>query len=253
MTAKNPTFSGQITALARGLSILRCFSKEAPELSNGDLARLTGLAKSTVSRMTHTLTEQGYLIASLNSSRYRLGPGVLGLGFQYLAQSGIQTFAAPHMQTLADAIGCSIALGIADHGDVIYQYVANCDNPYGLRLSAGARLPLTQTAIGRVLIEMHAQERRPLVGSPNAQGLTYQSDSDFNRLGACLSMGEWKPEIHAIAVPVYPVPGGPIMALNCGGSAVTLTRSRLEKEILPALKATATAIERALNADPVAG
>ncbi|GGX38928.1 IclR family transcriptional regulator [Saccharospirillum salsuginis] len=250
MTAEDPKSSGQVTALVRGLSILRSFSRDSTELSNGDLARLTGLAKSTVSRLTHTLTEQGFLTSGVNNDRYRLGPGVLGLGFQYLAHSGIQQFAAPHMQALANAVGCSIALGVADGDSVMYQYVANCGNPYGLRLTSGDRLPLLQTAMGRVLVAMHAREERPLDVSVDAQPTVERSLADLDRLGACLSLGEWKPEIHAIAVPIYPIPGGPIMALNCGGSSVTLPQVKLEVEILPQLKDTALTIEAMLKSAP---
>src|SRR5215470_18398529 len=44
-----------ITALARGLAILRCYRVGEIYLSNQDLARRSGLAKPTVSRLTYTL------------------------------------------------------------------------------------------------------------------------------------------------------------------------------------------------------
>ena len=50
-----------ITALARGLDVLRCFRSEPKTLGNQELARLTGLPKPTISRITFTLTELGYL------------------------------------------------------------------------------------------------------------------------------------------------------------------------------------------------
>ena len=44
-----------VTALARGLEILRCFQAGDPALGNQDIAERTGLPKPTVSRLTHTL------------------------------------------------------------------------------------------------------------------------------------------------------------------------------------------------------
>lgn len=48
--------SGQfVTALARGLELMRCFTPRDNVLGNQDLARMTGLPKPTVTRLTNTL------------------------------------------------------------------------------------------------------------------------------------------------------------------------------------------------------
>ncbi|MGE8488690.1 MAG: helix-turn-helix domain-containing protein, partial [Paraburkholderia nemoris] len=51
-----------VTALARGLEVLACFRSGDKSLSNQELALRCKLPKSTVSRLTHTLTLLGYLI-----------------------------------------------------------------------------------------------------------------------------------------------------------------------------------------------
>ena len=48
-----------VTALARGLELLRCFTPSESVLGNQELARKTGLPKPTITRMTHTLTRLG--------------------------------------------------------------------------------------------------------------------------------------------------------------------------------------------------
>ena len=50
-----------VTALARGLELLRCFTPSESALSNLDLAKKSGLPRPTVSRLTHTLARLGYL------------------------------------------------------------------------------------------------------------------------------------------------------------------------------------------------
>ncbi|MER2012659.1 MAG: helix-turn-helix domain-containing protein, partial [Psychrobacter alimentarius] len=75
MTTKNPTDEGAnntthiellepiaemrdqsdrqfITALARGLELLRCFTPQRPFLGNQELSQLTGLPKGTITRLT---------------------------------------------------------------------------------------------------------------------------------------------------------------------------------------------------------
>jgi hypothetical protein len=48
-----------VTALARGLEVLACFRHGDRMLGNQELSKRCGLAKSTVSRLTHTLTRLG--------------------------------------------------------------------------------------------------------------------------------------------------------------------------------------------------
>ena len=105
---------GFVTALARGLEILRAFGRDDRYLGNGELAKRTGIPKSTVSRLTQTLTSLGYLRYVDQLERYQLGPGVLALGYRYLAGNGVRDIAHPHMQALADSTDCSVALGAGD-------------------------------------------------------------------------------------------------------------------------------------------
>lgn len=48
-----------VTALARGLELLRAFSPDDALLGNRDFAARTGLPKATVSRLAYALTELG--------------------------------------------------------------------------------------------------------------------------------------------------------------------------------------------------
>ncbi len=50
-----------VEALARGLEVLRAFTHGHAVRGNQDIARITGLPKPTVSRLTYTLTQLGYL------------------------------------------------------------------------------------------------------------------------------------------------------------------------------------------------
>src|SRR4029079_12155970 len=55
---EDPRFNN---ALARGLAILRSFALDQTLLGNVELAEITKLPKSTISRLTYTLTQLGYL------------------------------------------------------------------------------------------------------------------------------------------------------------------------------------------------
>ena len=69
-----------VTALARGLEILSCFRSGEKMLGNQELADRAKLPKSTVSRLTYTLTKLGYLQYDDQVGKYRLGTASLALG-----------------------------------------------------------------------------------------------------------------------------------------------------------------------------
>ena len=50
-----------VTAVARAFAVLRCFKRGERALGNKEMALRTGLPRSTIARLTHTLTELGYL------------------------------------------------------------------------------------------------------------------------------------------------------------------------------------------------
>ena len=75
------------STLAKGLHILQSFSPRDVSLGNGELARRTGMPRSTVARMTFTLTSLGFLQQSHTDESYRLGPSVMALG--YTARAGL--------------------------------------------------------------------------------------------------------------------------------------------------------------------
>src|SRR5690606_25146051 len=90
-----------VTALARGLQILSCFSSATPELSGSELAKLTGLPQPTVWRLCHTMLQLGMLITT-SGDRMRPGLPVLRLGHSALARLDAVELARPHMQDMAD-------------------------------------------------------------------------------------------------------------------------------------------------------
>ena len=61
-----------ISALARGLAILRCFELDQKLLGNVEIAEMTRLPKSTISRLTFTLTQLGYLRYRHEFGKYEL-------------------------------------------------------------------------------------------------------------------------------------------------------------------------------------
>jgi len=72
-----------VATLAKGLDLLRTFQTRIGPLSNKELVALTGYPKATVSRMTYTLVETGYLQQN-RDGRFEISARVLSLGYPLL-------------------------------------------------------------------------------------------------------------------------------------------------------------------------
>src|SRR5579859_2245800 len=75
-----------VTALARGLDVMRVFSGQHDEqLSLADIAKLVKLPRATVRRSLITLCALGYM--EERDKRFRLAPKVLTLAQSYLSSN----------------------------------------------------------------------------------------------------------------------------------------------------------------------
>lgn len=234
-----------VTALARGLELLACFRSGDKALGNQELAERCQLPKSTVSRLTYTLTKTGHLDYVDSLGKYRLGSATLALGSAMLARLDVRQVARPLMQELADFSQGMVSLGMRDRLSMIY--VENCRSQTALTLSldVGSRIPLANTAMGRaILAEMRADERSQLLTQiQQADEAHWQtvakeiqlSISEYQELGCCTSFGSWQKDVNAIAVAFYPGNGMPPVSINCGGPAFTLSSSFLLAEVRPRL------------------
>lgn len=63
-----------IQVVSRAFDIVRCFEGRSIRLGNRDIADRCGLPRSTVSRLTLTLTQIGQLIYLPQEQKYALGP-----------------------------------------------------------------------------------------------------------------------------------------------------------------------------------
>lgn len=242
---------GGVAALARGLELLRCFTPQETSLSNGELAERTGLPKSTVSRLTRTLVDLGYL--RLEARAYRVGPSVLALGYAALANLRVRDVARPHMQALADATQALVSLATRDRLSMIYLENCRSANNVTLRVAVGNQLPLATTSIGRAFLAgLPAGERAFLLKELAArEGRGWRAQAKavdrelarFAEKGYCLSLGDWQKDTNAAAVPIACSNGSDLFVLSISGPAFAVTARQLEEDLAPRLVALARHIE----------
>ena len=240
---KDPNF---VTALARGLELLRCYGDAAEYLGNAELAKRTGIPRPTVSRLTSTLTQLGYLIYVPQLERYRLGPRVLDLGYRYLASEGVSNIGRPFMQELADATDCFIALGVAEGTQMTYTQTCQGPGPLIMRMGTGSRVPMAHTAIGRAFLAgLSEEQRRPYCELiqredpsewPHVERALERAYREYERFGFCVAESEWTRDISGVGVPLVLENGHRVVAFNCSGSSLRLSYPVLTENLGPRLR-----------------
>lgn len=245
-----------VTALARGLELLRCFGLKERHLGLTELARRTGLPKGTVARLAGTLAKLGYLRYDEPLGKYSLGTGVLSLGYAMLSNLDIRDLARPLMQELAEYAGCSVAIGVRDRLSMMYVEWVRSSAPITVMRSIGTRLPIATTSMGRAYLAAASEaERNTVLDQVRAQdeaawprierGIGDAMD-DYAARGFCLSYGDWDADIASVGVP-FTAPDGTQMAFNCGGPAFVLGRDKLVNDIGPRLVALVKRVEAAIG------
>jgi IclR family transcriptional regulator, positive regulator for flagellar biogenesis len=238
-----------VSALERGISVLRCFSEEQPALGHADIARMTGIPRPTVNRLVATLQATGMLKPALAADRFMLGPGVVALARVFLASLDVRAVARPKMQAMAEAVGASVYLAVRDGMEmVIIEACRPRSSILSPRLDVGSRAPIPNSALGRAYLSALDDARRNqlvdslrLLRGPEWDRIgpaMERAIDEARRLGYCLSLGEFHHEINSVSVPLVG-PGEEIMALNCGGAAYVFTEERLRQEFAPSLRAIA--------------
>ena len=228
-----------VTSLARGLEVLRCFRPFETTLTNQEIAQRTGLPKPTVSRLTHTLCRLDYLVFSERTGTYRLGAGVLALGFGVLSGMELSDRAAEEMADLCAGPNPHLtsALGERHRLSVVYTAVRRSQQAVALTINVGARLPLIHSAIGRaILMSMSEEERGHMLQlarqerpgeAARIDASMARAEEDWSRYGFCTSFGEWRPEVNGIAGPVISLNGDRTYGLNVGGPSFLVSPEEL--------------------------
>ncbi|MGE8560015.1 MAG: IclR family transcriptional regulator [Acinetobacter sp.] len=233
-----------ITALARGLELLRCFTPKYQHLGNQELSQMTGLPKPTITRLTHTLSRLGYLKQVPNSSKFQLSVGVLSFGYSMLSNLSIRSIAHPYMKELADYAGAAVAMATRDRLNMIYLDVVQGKGNVTMRRQIGTYLPIHLSSVGRAcLAAMPEDEREFLLDAIRAKHkdewmkINRELDKafkDYQDFGYCFSVGDWHKDVNSVAVPYYHDQQG-LLVFNCGGPSFILSREKLEDEIAPRL------------------
>jgi DNA-binding IclR family transcriptional regulator len=247
MPKSNPSLSARrsadaaegkgVAAVDRALKIVAALQEAARPLGLADLARATGLYKSTILRLLVTL-EHNALVIRRSDSQYALGQFAFRLGQAFEATHHLKECVLPVLQWLVDQ-GTESSSFHTWHDDESRLCMFRIDSHHATldRVRAGDFLPMRRGAAGKVLrIFRHGlpqgREAPPLVQ---------------------VSHGERDPSCAAIACPVFGPDNVLAGALSLSGPLERFSAPALKKMSKPLVAASERATEALGGAWPAQG
>lgn len=269
-----PTEAGQapaeaVSPLIRGVAVLRQLTEAGGTMSLSALERTTGLARSTVDRITATLTRMGYV--RLDGRDAILTPHVMELGNAYLAALRLPALLSTHADRLADELDESVSLAVADRDGIRFIHQATRRRAMSLSFRIGDLLPAERTAPGQLFAtewtdeEWQAWRARRTRDPQNRDFPTVPpppqnawSDEDFARRTAraaaencALDDQLIEPGLVAVSVPVRDPRTARIACVaNVVSHTSRHTSADLRETLLPRLRLAVAAMEEDLRRAP---
>ncbi|MFF5844931.1 IclR family transcriptional regulator C-terminal domain-containing protein [Streptomyces massasporeus] len=265
-----------VTPLIRGIAVLRELTEAGGTLSLSGLERASGLARSTVDRITATLARMGYV--RFDGRDVHLSPRLMELGNAYMSALRLPALLSPHADALADELDESVSLAVADRDGIRFIHQATRRRAMSLSFRIGDLLPAERTAPGPLFAtqwtaadwqrwrERRAADPRDLSFTavpPRTYEGDYERDAEddetFVHRTREASTHGWslddqliEPGLVAISVPVRsPGPGGRIASVASVVSHTSRHTARdLRTTLLPRLRSAVRAMERELHTAP---
>lgn len=249
-----------ITSFARGLSVLRAFGSDRPEMTLSEAAAATGLNPAVARRCLHTLVELGYV--AKHERRFFLCPKVFEFCSAFTESTRLDAVARDPLASLRDITGDSTAFSILVGNDSITLLLVPTLRMVGPVLHIGMRSPAHETASGCILLAHQTDQFiEQYLGSLALNGPKKDTDARKKALkqrlhamrteGYASSLPDAESDWFAIAVPIMGPSGHVLAAISCIVTGTLVEQDSLTAERLPHLRKTAGEIELGMKLLPI--
>jgi DNA-binding IclR family transcriptional regulator len=230
-----------IQVVSRAFDVLRCFEGHEARLGNLEISNRCGLPRSTVSRLTHTLTRMGQLVYLPRDQKYRIGPSAVAMSTSMTRGLQLRNLIRERLEDVAERFPGTVGFVIPDQFHLVYLEYARSVGALGLHETTGSRISMASTAAGHayvaalepevgdaLLAEMErdmpdaAQALRPRLAS-NRQHL-----KEHGYVTAC---GLWSPHINGLALPLWSPQYQTFVVLTIGLLSAMYDEKRLHEEV----------------------
>lgn len=244
-----------VRALSRGLALIGELNTNGPS-SAQQLARRTGLNRTTCYRLLQTLQGDGYVAFDKGSALFGLTPQVRMLSEGVSTRDLASHAALPPMISLLDEVSWPSDFGVFELGSVTIRESTHSFSPLSIfRSMVGRRRSLVRSALGRAILSAASpalrREMLEITASLVPEDASTAKDRGFidhivsqtRRDGYASSVGETESGISGIALPIQGI--GPVLgSLNIVFFSSSFTPEVAAKRYLRSMKRAVKDIER---------
>jgi DNA-binding IclR family transcriptional regulator len=232
-----------IQVVSRAFDVLRCFEGHEARLGNLEISSRCGLPRSTVSRLTHTLTRMGQLVYLPRDQKYRIGPSAVAMSTAMMKGLQLRNLIRLRLQDVAEQLPGTVGFVIPDRFHLVYLEYARAANALGLHESTGSRIAIGTTAAGHAYAAALAPEvgdallaemEREMPDAARSMGPRLESNRRFlKEHGYVVACGLWSPHINGLAVPLWSPQYQTFVVVTIGLLSAMFDEGRLHKEVAP--------------------
>lgn len=245
-----------VNSLARGLEVIKVFTRHTPKMTLSEVAQATGMTRATVRRFLLTLVREGY--AETNGKHFHLRPKILELGFSALSSMDIWDVAQPIIAELSERLQESCFAAVLDQDSVIYVARATSNRRVNVGITIGSRVPAHCVSSGRVLLaalpddQLHQYLDQVILTrfTPNTITSKVQLRSlidEVRRQGWSIVDQELEVGLRSLSVPIRDGQGQIVAALNVCCPSMRITLDDMRTRVLAETIAAASKITHALQ------
>jgi len=261
MSAKpEPKDPEYLSTLERGLSVLRAFDHDHPEMQLSEVAAVARLSPAVARRCLNTLVRLGYV--AQHGRRFVLRPEVLEFGSAYLSSMNIEQIVLPQLQALRDQTGDSSSLAVRSGQDVLYLAHVSTNRHIRIGAGVGTRFPWHAASLGKALAAFQPEDAlAALLAAAPFQRFTERTITTAPAMRAALeavrahgyaaAQDELDYGIVSVSVPLFGADRHAIAAINCSTSTTRIAQDELVRTRVPLLREAAQELEAALRRWPV--
>lgn len=244
-----------VDAIARGFRVLSAFHGVSGPLSLGEIAARSGLGKSAVQRIVHTLRQQGYLRRDPGDRGYLPGLRLLDHALDYQRLNPEIARVLPVLMELRAATGERVDFSLRDDLRLVYALRFQSKRGFYSASLIGTSVPLYCTAGGRaVLSRLHEAEAAEVIARSSLIPYSHRTLTDpaaiLDRVAAAREAGYAIAEEEIVAgeialgVPVLDETGRPVGAIHVAGSLAEWDAPTFARNFAPLAMTAAGSLER---------